>query len=280
MMNAVQTQERLLYLYGIIQYSRELPVVPQPVEPIVHGKLVALVESVPASEFAPEVLETQFASLEWVARRAERHEALVEAAMQYGPVIPARFCTLFSGSEAVRKVLSEDEERLSGTLAKLDGMREWSIRAYCDSDVLARVVAEGDAKCQMLAEMAANSTPGQGYVWSKRRQTHIQQLADKRKNALQDFILDKLDEEGFEVQVKQLVTSGTLPPKTEMVINLVVLAGNRALPRLTALLEDAEKCYGAEGFAVERTGPWPPYSFTQVECTLDEDNDDDEAGEP
>lgn len=277
MMNALQTQDRLLYLYGIVQNSRELPDVPAPIESIVHGKLVALVESVPATEFAPEVLETQFASLDWVTRHAEKHEALVEAAMRHGPVIPARFCTLFSSGDAIRKVLCEDEERLWGTLAKLDGMAEWSLRAYCKTEVLERGVAEGDTLCRVLAQQAANATPGQAYVLSKRRLAHIAFLADTRKSEVQEAMLDELDARGFEVQVKRLLPAGPADStleKTEMVANLVTLASARTLPQLVEILDDFAACYGHDGFTFERTGPWPPYSFTQQESALDDDGDE------
>jgi Gas vesicle synthesis protein GvpL/GvpF len=277
MMNVQQPENRLLYLYGIIQNSRQLPDVPPPVEPIVHGKLVALVESVPAIEFSPEVLETQFTSLDWVTRHAEKHESLVAAAMRHGPVIPARFCTLFSNGDAVRKVLSDDEERLWGTLARLDGMAEWSIRAYCNTEVLERGVAERDVLCRTFAQQAALTTPGQAYVLSKRRQSHIAYLADTRKSGLQEEMLDELDNRNFEVQVKRL-----LPPsspdatqkKIEMVANLVVLASTRTLPQLVEMVNVLAATYGSDGFTFERTGPWPPYSFTQYDSALDDDGDE------
>lgn len=277
MMNAQQTSNSLLYLYGIIQNSRELPIVPAPVEQIVHGKLVALVEAVPADEFAPEVLETQFTSIEWVARHAEKHEALVEAAMHHGPVIPARFCTLFSSGDAVRKLLSDDEDRLWSTLARLDGMAEWSVRAYCDTEVLERVVAENDATCMSLAAAAANATPGQAYVLSKRRSAHIACLADMYKGELQEVMLDELDARGLEVQVKQLPAARSTNTNREMVVNLVVLAGRRNFSRLVEMLKTMEQRYMAEGFVFERTGPWPPYSFTQYESALDDEESAEEA---
>ncbi len=279
MNTTVQVQDRLLYLYGIVQNSPDLPAMSSTIESIVQGKLVALVESVSAAEFAPEALETQFASLEWVARHAEKHEALVEAAMQHGPVIPARFCTLFSNDEAVRKVLADDEERLWGTLARLDGMAEWSIRVYCDAKELERVVAERDAKCSALAEMAAVATPGQAYVLTQRRQGHIMYLADARKSALQEVMLDELYADGFETQAKRLPAAAPGPQKTEMVANIVVLASKRTLPRLYELFEGLERRYAADGFTFERTGPWPPYSFTQHDDALDDDDDwEDEGG--
>lgn len=276
MRNALQTQDRLLYLYGIIQNSHELPAMGPLVERIAHGKLVALVESVPAAEFAPEALETQFASLPWIVHHAEKHEAMVEEAMQHGPVIPARFCTLFSGIDAVRKVLSEEQERLWGTLARLDGMAEWGIRAYCDTQVVERAVAESDTQCRTLAEMAAQSMPGQAYVLSKRRQAHIAHLAEARKSALQETMLDEFDTANFELQVKRLPAAEATGAKPEMVANLVVLASARTLPRLVEILEWLEKRHASEGFTFERTGPWPPYSFTEYDSALDYDDERDE----
>src|SRR5436190_2204685 len=108
-MGAMETVEmavegnRVFYLYGVIPKGQGYPREGVPLEAVVHSDLVALVEPVSAQEFSSEALDARLEDAEWVSRRARRHETVLEGAMRYGVVAPARLCTLFSSALALQQ---------------------------------------------------------------------------------------------------------------------------------------------------------------------------------
>ena len=123
----------LYYLYGITSSDNSLSAVPAAsVEKVVCSGLTALVEPVADGDFAPDALEVSLGSLDLVARTARKHEALLEAAMASGPVLPARLCTLFKDTGAVLRSLTDNHPRLSSMLGRLRHRSEWGLKVYCD----------------------------------------------------------------------------------------------------------------------------------------------------
>ena len=123
---------QVLYLYGVVPSGQPLPASDVvPLQAIPFSTLVALVEPVPASEFSPETLEQRLQSVDWVAPLARKHTAVLEDAMQHGPVFPARLCTLFTSATALTNSLAENEQRFHEALSLLRGRQEWGLKMFC-----------------------------------------------------------------------------------------------------------------------------------------------------
>ena len=128
---AAKGDERILYLYGVAPEEPGLRAAGDAaLEVVPHLGLAGLVEAVLASEFSPKALDEKLLCLDWVTRMARKHEAVLEAAMRYGPVVPARLCTLFSGAEALKRSLAQDQVRFRSALARIRGREEWSVKVY------------------------------------------------------------------------------------------------------------------------------------------------------
>lgn len=260
----------LLYLYGIVHGDRQ----PDAACPaVVQGRLAALVERVPAEEFAPAVLERQLGSVEWVAELARRHEARLESAMQAGPVIPARLCTLFSGDEALRRLLAEDEEDLLAALGRLNGAQEWGLKLYCDMATL-RAALAGRFAATAAPPGALPMSPGQAFVLAKRREAQVAEMMARRLEEVQDLLLDVIEPIALETCVKRLLPAGASQRPERMIANLGVLVAQGELAGLALALDDLVEVLAGEGFVIEQSGPWPPYSFTQPGFTGQEESEE------
>lgn len=265
----------LLYLYGIVHEDQRPST---GYSAVVHGRLAALVERVSASEFAPEVLERQLGSVEWVADLARRHEARLELAMTAGPVIPARLCTLFSGDDAVRRLLADDEDDFLAVLERLTDAQEWGLKIYCDMAAL-RAAVIGRCAANTAPPGAVPMSPGQAFVLAKRREAQITEMMARRLEEVQGLVLDVIEPIVFETCVKRLLPAAATQRPEKMIANLGVLVASNELSGLSLAIDDLIEVLAVEGFVLEQTGPWPPYSFTRPDLDESDDSDDSDDSE-
>jgi hypothetical protein len=224
--------------------------------------LVALVEPVSTEEFSPEALEQRLQSVEWVAHLARKHEAVLEAAMDHGPVIPARLCTMFSDVDAVKRSLAENEERFLSALARLAGRREWGLKVFCDARRSQATVAAADREVQVLDAALATAAPGHAYVLTRQRDARAAEVAAARIDEVVDEILDILGSLPVEARLKPPPPPQATGRCEPMVLNLAALVGTPAEAAFQAAIDELASRFGQEGFEFEVTGPWPPYSFS------------------
>jgi len=241
-----------------------------PLQAVTHSELVALVEPVCAQEFSSEALDARLEDIEWVSRRARRHETVLEGAMRYGVVAPARLCTLFSSALALRQSLAANEGRFLAALERMRVRKEWGVKALCAESRIRAQVGEGDAKVQSLNAALATAAPGYAFVLRKQRDARLAEIAEARIFDISDEAGAALERETVDLRLLRL-----LPPSEPaeengeiVVLNLAALVDEAARETFHSVVAQLAERFREEGFRFELTGPWPPYNF----CSQDDDN--------
>lgn len=251
----------LYYLFGITGAESPLPKAPPlTIERITCGGLAALVERVPASEYAPAALQERLASLEWVAGAARRHESVLERAMAGGAVIPARLCTLFDDAEAVARSLEDGRYRFSATLDFLSGRFEWGVKVFCDEGRLDAALCEDDPELLWLARSARSASPGLAYVLEKKRDARRAQLREERVADVTSALLDEISARTVALREKPCLSAELTGRSEPMVLNAAVLATRTDWEEVVGVVSDLAED-APDGFSFETSGPWPAYSF-------------------
>ncbi|KOX25500.1 hypothetical protein ADL06_19170 [Streptomyces sp. NRRL F-6491] len=97
-----------------------------------HRGLTAVVEPVPAADFAEAPLRERLEDLDWLAAMARAHHGVVAAAGRRTTTVPLGLATVRRGVPGVRRLLEEGESGLSEALGRLTGAHEWGIGLYVD----------------------------------------------------------------------------------------------------------------------------------------------------
>lgn len=160
-----------------------------------------------------------------------RHEQVIEAAMEAGPALPARFGTTFEDEAALRAALEHDAPRLAEQLERLQGCVELAVR----------VAVPGSP--------APASANGRAYVEAKlARLRRHEAIAEQTLAPLSELAMRARTDEGRagteEICASYLVGRDWVERFAQQVS---VLAAQH--PDL----------------ALSCTGPWPPYSFVELE---------------
>ncbi|MGW1721816.1 GvpL/GvpF family gas vesicle protein [Streptomyces sp. NPDC002306] len=104
-----------------------------PVGLLNHRGLVAVVSSVPASDFAEEPLLAHLADPDWRAAVARCHQCVIDALTAVTTPLPLLPATVCADDSALRAMLEAREAEFTHTLDRLDGKAEWGVRVYTET---------------------------------------------------------------------------------------------------------------------------------------------------
>ena len=259
-MRAATPSERAYYVYGVVPAGVD-PIAPDiegvdaasPIETIEHDGVAAIVTEVRLDEFGEDRLKENLNRLPWVEAKVRAHERVLERALEGSPVVPLRFCTIFTSLDGVRGMLVEQEARLRDALDTLARKREWGVKAHLDERKLAHAASADDP-------VAAGDLPeGRAYFARKQRERATADAVERTAAA---------EVEDAHARLGALATASALLPlrtveraEGRMVLNAAYLVERDREQEFAAAVAELDVSHARLGFSFELTGPWPPYNF-------------------
>jgi hypothetical protein len=236
---------------GLCAYAitREHPLAGPPgVRLVTHDELALVVSEV---ELAPFV-ELEKNPAHWAAEPKEddplvmlarRHDVVVRAVFEHNPVLPLRFGTILRDDQGARRLLADHHEEAAAWLDRVEGHREWGVRAR-------------------------QHPPGKTTEVSTEGMSGTEYLA-MRRDRLAAAVRVRRDGSTAAASLHEALAGHAT--------DTVQRTRKSAVPLLDAAYlvpAGAETAFHAEAssheeLAVEVTGPWPPYSFVRLELTTE-----------
>ncbi|MFO8232029.1 MAG: GvpL/GvpF family gas vesicle protein [Longimonas sp.] len=217
--------------------------------------LTALVDVVKQDAWTGPEAEANMQSLEWVGTRATLHEEVVEAAMERGPVYPARFGTLYSSEVRLRETVRRHRSTINAFMEEVDGADEWALKVFVDRDQAAAAVA---------APASDEDAPASGtaYLKQKQREQQARTTVDSWLHEVSDAMHTKLREAPVRnVEVLDPSRAVLAAPDEALAFNWALLVDRAQRDVLRTQVQQFEAEYGKRGLSFRLTGPWPPYTF-------------------
>jgi gas vesicle protein GvpL/GvpF len=260
--------ERVWYVYGVVTPTFDLGGAPAGMDdaavallPSRDGALAALASALPAAAYDASVVEAGAANLEWLGPRAAAHDRVLTWACDRGAVVPFPLFSLFSGEPAVTSMLAGRHDQLAAALAKVAGAREYTLRVFKSDAALERSVGALSPEVQELERQAAAAPPGQRYLLQRKIAETSKREAKRVGREVAAEMYQRLA-----AHAAGAVTD-PLPAAAESagtaVLNASFLVPDAAARAFRAELTALADRHRAHGFAVEFTGPWPPYHFVR-----------------
>jgi hypothetical protein len=245
------------YVYCIVSSSTPItPATPSglsglpgagPIRPLqIRPGRYLIVSDVPLGEFGEATLAARLSDLDWVSRAAVAHERVNESYMKADAVVPMKLFTLFTSDERALDEVRSGWKRVEGVIKRLSRKDEWGVRLVFDP-----------AAPSTSASAPAGS--GRGYLLAKRQQNAAaaKQTTDMRKTA--SDVIKALRPIAHDVQ-KRTVTE---PPESRkrLLLDAAFLVPRAKADRFRKSVEGRAKKIAPAGYALQLSGPWPPYSF-------------------
>jgi hypothetical protein len=250
------------WLYCVI--GRGHPELPKDVAGVAAGQprvlwsenLGAVVSPVPLTEFGEEGLKRNLNDLEWLERMARAHEAVLDAALADGTIVPMRVCTIYTSEDQVSAMLEERRSLFAESLEWLDGRAEWGVKMLADVERIESRARERGGPVE-----AGASSEGGAYLAGKQQEREVREEADK--------LLDDLVRESHARLEEWAAGSEVLRPQSRevaayvgtMVFNGAYLVDDERIENFERVVRRLEAQYDELGVKFELTGPWPAYHF-------------------
>lgn len=235
--------DHLLYLYGISPSAPKIKLSgsidgASPVEHLEDSGLTAWYSRVPVGEFG-EKLESNMENLEWLSAASVRHQRTVSRISEAITLLPARFGTVFSNEQSLAQHIREQKEKLTETLARIEGTEEWGVK--------------------LLLNAAPPASPidvasGRDYLRAKATMVQVKKRAELDPDVIE--FARELQAIAADSAPAGKVSSG----QNNLEWQASFLVRKKDRPQWDRLLKKYATRW-ADRREIQCTGPWPPYSF-------------------
>ncbi|MDQ3856225.1 MAG: GvpL/GvpF family gas vesicle protein [Chloroflexota bacterium] len=266
------------YLYAVTRRTDPVGETPRvrsslpgtaPVEYVEVGPVRAFVQRVPVQELDREHLESLLGQPGELEELVRSHNAVVAAAHQEGPVLPAKFGSVYARLEDLRTVLEADGDALASRLEALAGADEWALHVYADAESLERYAATYDPEFRQVRADLESAGAGRAYFLQRKLEAGLAAARQRAQGELALSVHDRLAPLSQEAQVSPRVGGVGATAGESEILRGAYLVHRTQVDSFLLEVEELSKRY--EGLRGEYTGPWPPYSFASMEgATLSE----------
>ena len=226
-----------------------------PPRTITAAGLTAIVGDVGGREYGEAALRRNLEDLDWLARTARAHHAVLEAVAERGPVVPMRLGTLFASDAGVTGTLRERADDFRGALSLISARSEWGVKAYA--------VKPADPAGEPGRPVAGQAGPatGSGAAYLQRRRAQLTASRDARSEALASArtVYAELGRFAVSSRLYPPQAPGLAGQQTPMVLNAAYLVADERAGEFTAAMADLTARHRFVQLTL--TGPWPAYSF-------------------
>ncbi len=252
------------YLYAFLPHGDLPPMVGidghSPLNRIGEEGLMALASQVPLEEFGGEALRRNLEDLGWLEEKVRLHEAIVEAILAKGPLLPMKFGTIFLDPEKIREVIKRNAPVLRAALEELGDKEEWGVKGFVDMTALRAAVLQNDPVLHALSGEASAKPPGHAFFLRRK----IEEVASAKSQQREASLVCEAVETIRRVVVAVAESPPLLPGATrkeKIVLNLACLVRKNGVGAFLAWGEQWSRDHAEEGIRLVASGPWPPYHF-------------------
>jgi hypothetical protein len=209
------------------------------------------VADAPLPQYGDASINRHLSDLDWVARAAMAHEAVIESFIDAPAVLPMKLFTLFNSDVRALDHLRRDRRRIAALLERVDGHHEWGVRVVLDPAY--RPPAGGRAAARAAA------APGLAYLALKKAQ---RDQASELVNRARTTVADLYDRLQARASMSRRRPATESPAKGgPLLLDAAFLVQRSRSAQFRALVERQSKALAAYGYQLAMTGPWPPYTF-------------------
>jgi hypothetical protein len=219
--------------------------------------LTAVVGSVPLTDFGEEGLRRNLNDLARLESIARAHHRVVEVAADHGPVAPTRLATVYQDDNRVAGMLARRRDDFTAALRRVTGRREWGAKVYGERP------EPGPAATPPLPASPGAPGAGTAYLQGRRQQLARHDVARRTALAAAEAVHAELSGYAVAACRHRPQDPQLLGEDRWMVLNGAYLVEDDNAEAFAAAVAACADRH--PDVTVELTGPWPPYSFADIE---------------
>jgi len=233
--------------------------------PVSHMRvndIAAVLSKIRLKEFSGPSLESKMEDLSWMGPRIYLHQAVITEVMDYSPVFPASFGTIFSSSQRLEELMRYHHDTIARLLGEVQDKSEWAVKGFWDRDI-----ARKNLSFQALPEAEedlSSLSPGKQYFQKKRTVSDAEKAMNRQLKVVLEEIWYHLKQDATDCCERKVLSRDSTGKDADMVLNWAYLISREMSVDLHTRIDHLNREHEKQGLTFELTGPWPPYSFCPV----------------
>ena len=252
------------YVYCLIAAPRRLPMARVPAGlrgmgrprllEVSRGRFLVVADA-PLDKYGEEAINRRLSDLDWVARAAVAHEAVVESFPSATAVLPMKLFTIFTSDERALEHMHHDSARIDALVRRVSRHHEWGVRIVLDR---ARATA---ARARPVSAARRPGALGKSYLARKKAQRDS--AAELAQHA-RDTVADLFDRLAARAGLARRRGASELPSEGgPLLLDAAFLVPVKRAASFRNLAAREARRVARDGYQLTLSGPWPPYSFIQ-----------------
>lgn len=225
-----------------------------PLELVADDGLQAVVCDVELDEYGEQPVRQHLEQLDWVEMVARTHDSVVRAVAERATVAPMRLVTVCLDDESVRTRLREWRAPLQAALRRVEGCREWSVKAY-----------QVSRDPEPIATPPGSGGSGAAYLQRKKEQGGRRARLDREAMDATEAVHAALAGSARASRLLAPQDPQLTGRPDRMLLNGAYLVPIADEAGFRACVDELRARH--DGLLLEVAGPWAPYSFAVLDAT-------------
>jgi hypothetical protein len=210
-----------------------------------------VVADAPLARYGEAAIHRGLSDLDWVARAAVAHEAVVESFISAPAVLPMKLFTIFTSDERALEHMRREAPHVGAVLRRVTNHHEWGVRIVLDRSRL-----EPPANQDRAA-----AASGKTFLARKKAQ---RDAATKMARQARDTVADVYDGLAEGSGMAKRRAASELPVQGgPLLLDAAFLIPVKRTASFRRLAARQARALARHGYRLTLSGPWPPYSFIQ-----------------
>jgi hypothetical protein len=208
-----------------------------------------VVADAPLSRYGEASIQRGLHRLTWLSQCAVAHEAVVEYCLRMRAVVPMKLFTIFENDFRALAEIERKRPQLERSMARVADRREWGVRIRAVPGEVIRTAA------------IKKASTGASYLAAKKQARDAARELAERAQGRVNAALSTLTALSADVQRHPPLAAGS--QTTRLLLDAAFLVANAGISPFRAATRQLARDLRRDGYAVEVTGPWPPYNFIE-----------------
>lgn len=228
---------------------------------IEHSGFYAIVSDVSLEEYGEEAMAEKAEDIDWLKEKAVVFMDIILKINSICSIIPMKFLTIFTTEDRVKNVISENHEQFLHNFNKIKDREELSLKIYCDDKKYKNKVMGEEIK--KFEESLIGKPKGATFFLKKKFEGELDDKIQSRIYNVANQIADHINSLAVEMKTNKLLAKEITGITEQMILNCAFLIDSDKQTQISESIDELKGDYEDNGFMIELSGPWPPFSFCE-----------------
>ncbi len=219
-----------------------------------------ILSNVDLEEYGEGELDKRLEDMAWVEEKAKKHFNIVQSLLEYGTVIPMKFCTIFVSDDTMLQFVDSFKFKIKEAISYLKDKEEWDLKVYCDRKKFLECNMEEEREA--MKTQIGKAAKGAAYFLAKKIETNLEEKTREKIIKIKDTLWNDLKENAEQVKLNKNLSKQVMEYDKDMILNGAFLIKKDDKDTFMDAIDKKKAFFEKYNMEIKLSGPWPFYNFS------------------